>query len=1013
MFERVLNELDKRGVPTEEHRKKFQKMLVTKPGHAPEWKPFYLELCHLRRKARLAVFDNHPRQYVYAKHHVMAASEPLSVSTTHQSDSDFVQKGIDYQMGAELCLLTIHDDGNVSTEVLLDCPAGVIRDPSVSFDGKRIAFSMRKNDVDDDFHLYVMELPERKVRQITFGKGTCDVEPLYLPSGDILFTSTRCAQTIGCWWTDVTNLYRCNGDGRYVRRIGFDQDHTIYPQLLSDGRIVYTRFEYNDRASRPMPAFMMNPDGTNQTEYYGNNSYFPTSLIHVRGIPGTDKAVGIIGPYHMAQHGKLVMIDRTQGTQESQGLTYICPKKEVEFPKRSLKNFNLIEFFAAYDEQFQYPWALNEDNYLVSYLPIGPIRKGIPFPPRGPYPEKFGIYWFGIDGERELLIYDPTISSGQHVPLVAREKPPEKAPAVDWSKDHGTFYMQDVYFGPGMKGIERGTAKKMRIVGIEPRASATVQIWQDRISGDVFTPIGVTTSSWDVKHVLGEIDIEEDGSALFNVPIRTPVYFQVLDEKGHVIQTMRSWAVLQPGETMACVGCHEDKNTTFAGGTVRTQALQKPPQPMISPVFEPGEEPVQEQLQFMTQKQRRAWDYLSVQAPQAEDVPRGFSYRREIQPIWDKHCISCHTGNKNPEKADAPLSLLGDSMKYDPLPHFGAAALTGRPLKDPGRDFSDSYLNLTKYGMLNDLVNSFPVGRDAFPDLQPPYKYGSHHSGLMNYLESSHYDVNLSRKEKNLVACWIDLVFPFCGSFMEANTWNGMAYGEWRKNDIRDDGQFRGVYLYHEAKRLAFAEVEVDHLDKYLEHLAAGKDFPAESFAQMTFGGPADRKAFLEEFKVRENSVLIHGKTADNLVRNLALNPYATTHQIRSYPHATSNSHHKYRAENSPKNLIDGDHSQDGPAWCPDPRTDLWVQVDFGREVTVEKTVLYLKVFPGIEKTWTNAALSFSDGSKIPITLRHTAEAQEFDIPTKKTRFVKLEELKETFPLGRNGIVEWEIFGKD
>ena len=70
-------------------------------------------------------------------------------------------------------------------------------------------------------------------------------------------------------------------------------------------------------------------------------------------------------------------------------------------------------------------------------------------------------------------------------------------------------------------------------------------------------------------------------------------------------------------------------------------------------------------------------------------------------------------------------------------------------------------------------------------------------------------------------------------------------------------------------------------------------------------------------------------------------------------------------------------------------------------------------MFPGAEKTWTNATLSFSDGSKIPITLRHTAEAQEFDIPTRKTRFVKLEDLKETFPFGRNGIVEWEIFGKD
>ena len=35
--------------------------------------------------------------------------------------------------------------------------------------------------------------------------------------------------------------------------------------------------------------------------------------------------------------------------------------------------------------------------------------------------------------------------------------------------------------------------------------------------------------------------------------------FQALDHNGHVVQTMRSWATLQPGETFGCVGCHETK----------------------------------------------------------------------------------------------------------------------------------------------------------------------------------------------------------------------------------------------------------------------------------------------------------------------------------------------------------------------------------------------------------------------------------------------------------------------
>ena len=77
----------------------------------------------------------------------------------------------------------------------------------------------------------------------------------------------------------MSNLYTCDRDGRFLRRLGFDQVHTNYPTVLPDGRIIYTRWEYNDRGQMfPQGLFQMNPDGTGQTEYYGNNSWFPTSL---------------------------------------------------------------------------------------------------------------------------------------------------------------------------------------------------------------------------------------------------------------------------------------------------------------------------------------------------------------------------------------------------------------------------------------------------------------------------------------------------------------------------------------------------------------------------------------------------------------------------------------------------------------------------------------------------------------------------------------------------------------
>ncbi|HNV00121.1 MAG TPA: hypothetical protein PKK20_09300, partial [Verrucomicrobiota bacterium] len=44
-------------------------------------------------------------------------------------------------------------------------------------------------------------------------------------------------------------------------------------------------------------------------------------------------------------------------------------------------------------------------------------------------------------------------------------------------------------------------------------------------------------------------------------------------------------------------------------------------------------------------------------------------------------------------------------------------------------------------------------------------------SGLMDMLAEGHHGVALSRMEFEKIACWIDLLVPFCGDYAEANTW--------------------------------------------------------------------------------------------------------------------------------------------------------------------------------------------------------------------------------------------------
>jgi hypothetical protein len=781
-------------------------------GADPRWRTLYLRACRLRRQTRLAVLRSLADKIVFTKHYFLSGVVHYAW-TDHITDQQYSERNVDYRMGASLHLLTIGDEGQVQIETLLKTPTGIIRDPNVSYDGGEIVFSMRHNDTDDDYSLYVMDVATRDVRQITFGLGASDIEPCYLPDGDIVFASSRCIQLTDCWRQSVSNLYTCDNWGRFLRRLGYDQVHTNYPQTLDDGRVIYTRWEYNDRGQIfPQPLFVMNGDGTGQAEFYGGNSWFPTSILHARGIPGTQKVIGIASGHHTTQRGKLILVDRSRGTQEAAGIEYLAPRRPTEAVR--------VDRFGWEGEQFQYPYALDEQNYLVTYCP-----EGSPNPQNGPFPVPYAIYFTTEDGRRELLAYDPAIHCNQPVPLAARPVPPKRASQVDHTQTMGTYYVQDVHTGQGVAGVPRGTIKALRVVAIEYRAADAYYNSNVGEAGRSHsrTPPAINNGSWDVKHVLGTVPVEADGSVYFQMPARTPVYFQLLDDRGHVVQTMRSWSTLQPGETQSCVGCHESKHEV------------PPPMPSAS-ALRAGPRSLTPFDQFAAQHGARnpitdaslAGDQaikalLTVNHPGGLGTPEGFSYVREVQPILDKHCIGCHTGGKTDDGQEAPLSLLGDVLPYS----FEQCPNNGDSTQNARRAFTASYLNLTRFGHGDGPVNW--ISAQSRPTLLPPYFAGAATSKLMEYLEPSHHDVQLSEAEKRRIACWIDLCVPFCGSYTDANQW---------------DPQVTATYLYFEAKRARLAEIEIDNLRKLHAARTQGEEFGIEDFQVFDQGGPEARRRF-------------------------------------------------------------------------------------------------------------------------------------------------------------------------
>ena len=692
----------------------------------------FVKACQLRRSQRLHGIISNTSEIVFTKHHNLGGSH--YAYTEGQSDA---QSESHFSPGSSLCLMKVNSDSTVTVKELLNSSLGVIRDPDVSFNGDNILFAWKK-DRNDDYHLYEVDKAGQGLRQITFGEGVADYEGIYLPSGDIVFNSTRCVQIVDCFWTEVSNLYTCDSAGNYLRRLSFDQVHTNYPQILEDGRIIYTRWDYNDRGQiYPQPLFQMNPDGTNQTEYYGNNSWFPTTILHARGIPGENKLIAVLSGHHTTQQGKLAIINPSMGRQENEGVQLIAPVRDTPAER--------IDQYGQSGDVFQYPIAINDQEFIVSY---SPFEEG-----RNSYNRHFAIYWMDTDGNRELLVYDPHVSCNQPVALKERTGYHVRPNMVDYTKDHGIYYIKDVYHGPGLKGIERGVAKSIRVVALDFRVAGIGSNGSHGVAGGALssTPPSARNGTWDVKIVLGTSPIYSDGSAMFKVPDRTPVYFQVLDEKNHVIQTMRSWSTLQPGEIFSCIGCHESKNSVPPATSIATIAMQKGALE-LEPFYGP---------------------------------PRGFSFIKEIQPIFNKSCISCHDGDK-------AFSLLAKEN------------IDGQAK----RKWSDSYLYLTKiddsfYDVNNDkrLVSWIPV--QSQPSMLPPYYAGAARSKFIKILEKGHKGIRLTPEEMDKISCWIDLLVPYCGDYKEANAWTD--------DEIRK-------YVHFEKKRQKYADIDRGNVQAFLNN---------------------------------------------------------------------------------------------------------------------------------------------------------------------------------------------------
>ncbi len=210
--------------------------------------------------------------------------------------------------------LYIRDRGNLSAAEtnITDAafPAGTIydvKDVEVSYDGRKLVFSMRVLDpnLDNDdplqptWNIWEYDLDANSLQPVIGdairAEEGHDIGPYYLPDDRIVFTSTRqvrsravlldeikpAASTNGAGFSATTdddeifNLHIIDPindpNGISIQQITFSQGHDLQPTVLQDGRIAFLRSDMGDQRDR-LSIYTINSDGSNLRILYGYHS---------------------------------------------------------------------------------------------------------------------------------------------------------------------------------------------------------------------------------------------------------------------------------------------------------------------------------------------------------------------------------------------------------------------------------------------------------------------------------------------------------------------------------------------------------------------------------------------------------------------------------------------------------------------------------------------------------------------------------------------------------------------
>jgi len=489
--------------------------------------------------------------------------------------------------------------------------------PDLSFDGRKIAFAWN-NITDKAYHIFTVNADGSDLTQLTDGiinfnapaltnSSFNDFDPCWLPDGRIAFLSERRGGYLRCSAARplmTFTLCSMKSDGTDIIPISYHETNEWNPSVDNDGKIVYTRWDYVDRDDCiAHHIWTCYPDGRDPRSPHGN---YPSPLSYedkdkrdgrrarpngewnIRAIPGSNKYLATAAGHHTYSFGELVVINPNIQDDGAMSQIQTITLNRTDWPDAG--------------GDYGTAWPLSEDYYLANF--------------------REDIILLDRFGNKDLICAKSALPAGADklvhpIPLKARPKPPV-IPVATYQGERGganvpkaTISVMNVYAGD-MKMPAGTRIQWLRVIQIIPQLQPVMN--QPKI--------GYASESL-VRMPLGIVPVEPDGSVHFTAPAAKEFYFQLLDERGLAVRSMRSGTYVHAGEKLSCVGCHESLSSSPKTLAATPIALKRGPS-AIQPEVASGAVP--------------------------------FNWHTLAKPVLQEKCAACHAKEgKGPDMSHASL----------------------------------------------------------------------------------------------------------------------------------------------------------------------------------------------------------------------------------------------------------------------------------------------------------------------------------------------------------------------